>query len=169
LLTINRQAENLGFAQIRLATRQDLESIYRIEDRSFSEPYPHNLLAKLLSACPDSFLVAELESEIVVGYCVAAQEGSFAHLISLAVLRDYRRRGVGIALIQAVLANLGSGVKELRLEVKQGNADAVRLYRKLGFELVDIIENYYADGSAAVKMRLTLPKARNDSAEALGK
>jgi ribosomal-protein-alanine N-acetyltransferase len=114
------------------------------------------LLAKLLRDYPDSFLVAEATPETIVGYCVASHEGGSAHLISIGVLREYRRRGIGRELIQALLGNLSSAVAELRLEVKQGNTEAIKLYQGLGFREVNCIENYYEDGSPALKMRLTL-------------
>ena len=146
----------LNSVRIRRATQGDLEGICRIEDDSFTEPYPHNLLAKLLRDCPDNFFVAEATPRNLVGYCVASQDGNIAHLISIGVLREYRRRGVGTELTQALIGSLGSAVGELRLEVKQGNTEAIQLYEGLGFRQVNFIENYYGDGSPALKMWLTL-------------
>jgi ribosomal-protein-alanine N-acetyltransferase len=123
-------------------------------------------MAKFLRAYPDSFLVAEVPLGGIVGYCVASEEGKSAHLISIGVLREFRRRGVGTELIQALVGNLGSAVRELRLEVKQGNTEAIRLYEGLGFREVSLIENYYADGSPALKMRFTLRDKLPEAAEA---
>lgn len=159
-------ATRLNSVHIRLASRRDLEAICRIEDDSFTEPYPPSLLAKLLRGYPDSFLVAEAPRKTIVGYCVASEEGNLAHLISIGVLREYRRRGVGTELIQALLGSLGSAVRELRLEVKQGNTEAIKLYEDLGFRQVDFIENYYKDGSPALKMQLTLNDKFQEAAEA---
>jgi len=141
---------------IRLATQGDLESIYDVEDHSFSEPYPHRLLTKLLRVSPHGFFVAETQSGTIVGYCVATCEGSSAHLISIGVLREYRRHGVGTALIQALLRSFGPRIVDLRLEVKVGNTEAIELYEGLGFRQVNLVENYYEDGSAAVKMCLSI-------------
>jgi ribosomal-protein-alanine N-acetyltransferase len=134
-----------------------LELIYRIEDNSFSDPYPHELLARLLRDCADNFFVAEAKpEELVVGYCVASTQGEKAHLISIGVLGDYRRRGIGSMLMNALVRNLKAPIRELALEVKEGNIGAVRLYERLGFREVEVVRNYYADGSPAVKMRLDL-------------
>jgi ribosomal-protein-alanine N-acetyltransferase len=142
--------------QIRVATQRDLEGVYRVEDDSFSEPYPHKLLARLLRESPDSFFVAEVKPRTIVGYCAAVREESYAHLISIGVLREYRRHGVGKALIQALVASFCSEIVDLRLEVKQGNTEALELYEGLGFRRISLIENYYEDGSTAVKMRLAI-------------
>jgi len=135
-----------------------MRAIWQIEDSSFTDPYPHNLLAKLLREYPDTFFVAETSAGTIVGYCVAAQQENWAHLISIGVLPEYRRRRIGTALIHALLGTLAPEVGELRLEVKQGNAEAIKLYEDLGFRPVNLIENYYEDGSSAVKTRLNLPQ-----------
>ena len=143
----------LNRPHIRLARQSDLDIISCIEDDSFSEPYPTSLLARLLHDHPLSFLVAEVQPGTVVGYSVASEESDILHLISIGVLREYRRRGVGTALILALISNARSDVRGVRLEVKQGNTDAIRLYEDLGFRKVDLIQNYYEDGSPAVKMQ----------------
>ena len=65
-----------------------------------------------------------------------------------------------------MLGNFGSAVRELRLEVKQGNTEAIKLYEGLGFRQVNFIENYYEDGSPALKMRFTLRDNFQEAAEA---
>jgi ribosomal protein S18 acetylase RimI-like enzyme len=79
-----------------------------------------------------------------------------AHLISIGVRREYRRRRFGTALIEKLIGNLNPSVKELRLEVRQDNAEAITLYKGLGFKYVETVENYYEDGSNAVKMLLNI-------------
>ncbi len=143
-------------ARVRLANQQDLAAVYRVEDESFSEPYPHDLIAKLLHDYPDTFFVVEYPAGTVVGYCVATTAGKSAHLISVGVLSKYRRRGFGTALIQRLQANLNPRVEQLRLEVKRDNIDAITLYECLGFIREGEIENYYEDGCTAVKMLLSL-------------
>ena len=150
--------------RIRVATQTDLAVIHRIEDVAFSDPYPRRLLARLLDECPDSFLVAELEGGTIVGYCVASNEGEIAHLLSIAVLPEYRRWGIGSAFIRKLIASMGHAAKEVVLEVKMGNTEAIKLYEELSFKHIGTIEHYYSDGSAAVKMRLTI----HDAAQASG-
>lgn len=148
--------DSLNAVRTRLATKGDLEAICHIEDGSFSDPYPQSLMTKLLREYSKSFFVAEASSGKLVGYCVCSHEGRFAHLISIGVLREYRRSGVGSSLIETLLAHLSSRIRELWLEVNTGNQDAVRLYEGLGFSRVMILENYYADGSPALRMRLSV-------------
>ena len=136
-----------------------------MENSSFTDPYPHGLIDRLLRDCSDSFLVAESPPGTIVGYCVAAVMGRDAHLISLAVLPACRRRGIGEALMRRLFVCLSSRVNKLRLEVKQGNGEAITLYESLGFRRLESIPNYYEDGATAVKMMLTIPTASTASAE----
>ena len=149
--------------KVRSATKRDLPAIYAIEDDSFSDPYPHNLLTRLLREYSTSFLVAEADSGIIVGYCVASRENDSAHLLSVGVLPQYRRQGIGTALIEALIQCFASLVRKLMLEVKQGNRGAIRLYEDLGFSRVGLVENYYTDGSSAVKMQLTIHDETEES------
>jgi ribosomal-protein-alanine N-acetyltransferase len=142
---------------IRLAKSTDLHEINIIEDDSFPAPYPPALLERLLQQYPDTFLVAADGSRKLAGYCVFALEGKLVHLISIAVLPGHRRNGVGSALLQnLIMFSKRHDVKELWLEVNLGNKEAIRLYEKFGFARAMILENYYSDGSAALRMRLSL-------------
>jgi ribosomal-protein-alanine N-acetyltransferase len=146
----------LNSFQIRIGKQADLRGICLVEEDSFSEPYPHGLIARLLQDCPNGFFVAERHPGTIIGYCVATENERSAHLISIGVLREYRRHGVGTALVRRLLSSLGSRLEELRLEVKEGNVEAIKLYDEIGFKQVERIPNYYEDRATAVKMALTL-------------
>jgi ribosomal-protein-alanine N-acetyltransferase len=135
---------------------RDLDDICGIEDASFSDPYPPALMRRLLQDHPSSFFVATVSNRII-GYCVASFNLESAHLVSIAVIYGHRRKGVATALLSRLLELLKRrGMRKLLLEVKLGNEAAIGVYKKLGFSKVNVIRNYYADGSAAVKMQLDL-------------
>lgn len=53
------------------------------------------------------------------------------------VAKEYRNRGIGTALIRAVeLIAEGRGLGHVNLEVGIGNQGAIRLYKRLGYEVV---------------------------------
>lgn len=89
---------------------------------------------------------------------IAADE---AEILSIVIAGQMRRSGLGQTLLSAHLAQLAArGVGRLFLEVEEGNAPAIGLYRRLGFESVGRREGYYAkpDGTrlAALVMRRDL-------------
>lgn len=89
---------------------------------------------------------------------VAADE---AEILSIVVAGGKRRSGFGQTLLSAHMAQLAAhGVARLFLEVEEGNAPAIGLYQRLGFETVGRREGYYPkpDGRrvAALVMRRDL-------------
>jgi ribosomal-protein-alanine N-acetyltransferase len=90
-------------------------------------------------------LVAELEGRVAgfVLYRIVVGEGE---ILNLAVAAEARRRGVGRALLKAVLP-----LAELwHLEMRESNAAARALYAGCGFDEVGRRKGYYADGETAV-------------------
>ena len=80
------------------------------------------------------------------------------HMVSVAVLDEYRKKGIGKALVEESV----NGVKlkkcdEFYLEVRCSNNDAVRLYEKLGAHLIEV------DGVKGVYFAVWAPSARSVS------
>lgn len=141
---------------IREARLEDLDSIYQIELESFPDPYPRGLL-KAFFFLPGSILVALSRREII-GYAIGIlREEELGHIISIAVAKNERRRGVGRALLGRLMERLsGAGVRRIVLEVRKSNFEAKSLYQKFGFETKKEIKGYYKDGEAAEVMEFTL-------------
>ncbi|WP_332681005.1 GNAT family N-acetyltransferase [Bosea sp. (in: a-proteobacteria)] len=95
------------------------------------------------------------------GFVMSRLAADEAEILSIVVARTGRRAGLARSLLGAHLAQLSArGVNRLFLEVDEGNAAAIGLYRQFGFVDVGRREGYYpkADGSraAALVMRLDL-------------
>ena len=80
------------------------------------------------------------------------------HLISIAVLEEYRGRGIGSALLQHTIDAMKNVYKvvSIYLEVRVSNIGAIRLYEKFGFKKARIVREYYRDGEDAYVMVLKL-------------
>jgi ribosomal-protein-alanine N-acetyltransferase len=75
------------------------------------------------------------------------------HIVSIAVLPEYRRKGVGKALINTAIEGMRFyNAKQCFLEVRMTNISAVGMYKNLGFEVTRTIHGYYADGEDAYVM-----------------
>ena len=139
---------------IRECRETELREVAEIERLCFRNPYPLQLLAMLRALYPELFLVAIVENH-VVGYvsAVVRQEG-VGHIVSLCVHPAYRRKGIGIALMEEIERRLRNifGICKFRLEVRVSNAPAINLYRKLGYRIINRIEQYYHDGEDAYLM-----------------
>jgi ribosomal-protein-alanine N-acetyltransferase len=141
----------------------DLEQVLHINRMCLPENYTGFFFLDLHRRFPETFLVAE-DNGTVIGYIMCRIETGLpnfkiigitkkGHVISIAVLPQNQRQGVGRALIQeAIEAMLRYKAKECVLEVRASNTVAVNLYKKLGFEIVRTLHKYYANGEDAYLM-----------------
>jgi len=146
----------------------DLEQVMHINRVCLPENYTTSFFMNLYQRFPETFIVAE-ENGDVVGYVMCRIETGIpsfkllgitrkGHVISIAVLPEHQREGIGCALMrEAMEAMVNYKAKECYLEVRASNVPAVNLYRKIGFEIIRTIRGYYADGEAAYLMARKLP------------
>ena len=79
----------------------------------------------------------------VVGCVFAGHDGRRGYLQHLAVHPDYRRRGIGGALIErCVVALAGAGIVKIHLDVLAGNASAAAFWSARGWMRRDDIVRY---------------------------
>jgi [ribosomal protein S18]-alanine N-acetyltransferase len=90
------------------------------------------------------YLVAVEDGELL-GYAgLAVSPPHEAWVQNIAVRRDAQRRGIGRALLEALLAEAARrGVGKVLLEVAVDNAPAQKLYAEYGFEAVGLRRGYY--------------------------
>jgi [ribosomal protein S18]-alanine N-acetyltransferase len=141
--------------QIRQFRAEDISAISEIEQLSFKDPFPAYFLSQLADANPDTFLVA-VKGDKIVGYAVIDKWPDQDHLVSIAVLPESRRKGVGQALLAHLIEKLQTG--SLRLEVRRSNKAALDLYRKNGFVQTGLAHSYYTDGEDALQMEKLVQK-----------
>ena len=71
-----------------------------------------------------------------------------AHITAIATRENYRRRGIGEALlISAIETSISSGTQMITLEVRVSNTIAQALYLKYGFHIVGKRIRYYSDNN----------------------
>lgn len=120
-----------------------LAAVAALEAQCFSCPWPSELFARQLTDGRHVLLCA-VADDAVVGY------GSFEYVLdegyigNVAVDSAQRRRGLGRALVEALLEQGRMlGLAFLTLEVRAGNEPARSLYEAMGFQAVGIRKNYY--------------------------
>lgn len=85
-------------------------------------------------------------SEKIVGFAGFWMMAGEAHIISLAVKKEYRRRGLGqLLLINTVIEAIKRAAEIVTLEVRVSNYEAQSLYFKYGFISKGVRRAYYTD------------------------
>ena len=92
-------------------------------------------------------LVCELDCK-VVGYVYAINLIDNFDLLSLFVSEDYRNNNVGKMLVTKLQETVKD--KPILLEVSDKNINAINLYSKTGFEIINVRKNYYEDSDALI-------------------
>jgi ribosomal-protein-alanine acetyltransferase len=127
-----------------------LSRLYEIEKQCFEkEAFTKQQLAYLLTDYSAIGLAAKVDGE-VAGFTIAKvdfkRNERFGHILTVDVTPVYRRKGVAQKLLHKVEALLRErGIKECRLEVREDNVAALKLYQKTGYKRVGILEKYYGD------------------------
>jgi ribosomal-protein-alanine N-acetyltransferase len=135
-----------------------LNEILEIEKNSFEkkEVFPKEYFLELSKKWPEGFLVAKLGGEIV-GYAIGERGKDSGLIVSVAVKKEWRKRGIGRRLIEKLLENFKKeGMKIVFLHVREENREAINFYQALGFKIRELVENYYSNGENAYLMEKSL-------------
>jgi [ribosomal protein S18]-alanine N-acetyltransferase len=153
----------VGDCTIRHCIASDLPSVVEINIASLPEHYSDYFFESILKELPESFIVAETD-QMVVGYIMCKIEFGFSnfrklgfvkkgHVVSIAVLREYRGKGIGKSLMLEAINGLAvRKTDEIYLEVRVSNDLAVKMYQSLGFLIKSRLRSYYRDGEDAYLM-----------------
>jgi ribosomal-protein-alanine N-acetyltransferase len=122
--------------------------------------YSRRELKHYLQASGAHCIVAEI-SKRIAGFILSERRAGIAHVITLDVLEQYRRRSLGSLLLAAAEADAVSrGVTLMYLETATTNKAAIALWKKHGYRETATIANFYGRGQNAFEMRKRLePKS----------
>lgn len=127
-------------------TLDDIPAVHRIEEASFSVPWPDEAYRSEIQANRlASYLVVRTDDAVIAygGIWLMVDE---AHITTLAVDPAWRRQRVGGTLLLALLdLAVARRAREATLEVRLSNLPARRLYEKYGFRPVGLRPRYYSD------------------------
>lgn len=143
--------------------REDAGQVARIHAETFRQPWSDDDFHALLVEENVFGFIAREEGNRKAqpgGFALARLVTDEAEILTIAVSPHWQRRGLGHALMDAILRHLHNArASMLFLEVDELNIPALALYRRLGFKQVGQRPGYYetADGrSAALTMRRDL-------------
>lgn len=152
---------------LRCFSPADLEAVVNINRVCLPENYAAYFFIDTFNTLPEAFVVAESQGQ-VVGYIMCRLEHGFSdlkklrfarkgHIVSVAVMPDFRNIGMGYSLVEQAMSALSAhNADECYLEVRLNNYPAINLYKKMGFEITRTIARYYFDGSDACVMTKAL-------------
>jgi len=161
--------------EIRQFKEDDLDQVIVVNRKCLPENYDRMFFAELWKRFPQLFVVAEVNGR-VAGYALCRMELGFpdlgslgfltkkGHIVSIAVLEEQRRGGIGTRLMKQVMKTMvEQGARECYLEVRVSNIGAIQMYERLGFITNKRAPGYYRDGEDAFVMTIKLSNERESA------
>ncbi len=138
---------------VREATADDIKRIYDISLSALKrDTWTEEMYRKEFSDSTKHYFVAynTLSPDKLFGFIGYAQVFDEAHIMNLAVAEEFRRKGIGVLLVEeAIKHSKTKGIESMTLEVRVSNNKALGLYKKVGFKSAGIRPDYYPDREGA--------------------
>ena len=147
---------NLADLTLRLARRADAPRLAAMSrdlvEAGLGWQYRPQRITELIDDDETVTLVATL-GDHTAGFAIMTLGDERAHLVLLAVLESYHRRGIGARMVAwLVKTAVVAGMAAVDVELRSGNAAAYALYRQAGFTATRRLPGYYRGRETAIRM-----------------
>lgn len=118
---------------------RDFDQVVALWNSVFGYATAHNEPALAIEkkiAMDDGLFFVALSGDSVVGTVMAGYDGHRGWIYSLAVLPEYRRRGIASKLLNHAESRLAElGCVKINLQVQSGNEQVVGFYERHGYQV----------------------------------
>jgi ribosomal-protein-alanine N-acetyltransferase len=144
---------------VRRADSTDIPALSALEKECFSLPWSEQSFYEFF-ALPYTVAYVAVSDGHICGYAGMYVLYGDGDITNIAVSRSFRRRGVGSALLRALIET--TGVNRLLLEVRASNTAAIALYEKYGFITDCVRRGFYSHPTEdAILMSLNVTGENN--------
>lgn len=169
LLGLSRYNGSVRF-RIRQFEQADFETLWRIDQSCFDPQlaYSRPELAfyirrpgafTLLAEADDADSKTAGNGAKILGFIVAESRRKNGHIITIDVIAEGRRSGIGSSLLRAAEEKLTrAGTVTVTLETPVNNLTAIRFYKREGYFVEKTVAGYYSGGLDALVMTKELPQ-----------
>ena len=132
--------------RLRKAAPEDVPVLAELDRICFADPWSEESFFEEINYNEKAvYIVLETEGRIA-GYAGIWKILDEGHITNVAVHPDFRRRGFGRRIVQALIDSVeADGVTSETLEVRRSNAPAIALYSSFGFETEGVRKGYYSN------------------------
>jgi len=138
---------------IRNVEPTDIFAVIKLTHETLTERYNPNLFNYFYETFQQGFLVAEKNSKII-GFIIGIKTSpDSVRILMLGVSSNHRQQKIGTNLIKRFFEIMyENNVKKIDLEVRTNNEIAIKFYKKLGFNIGNVIPMFYQSGEDAYSM-----------------
>ncbi|WP_235951916.1 ribosomal protein S18-alanine N-acetyltransferase [Crateriforma spongiae] len=127
--------------------RRDMPAVLETETRSFEFAWTEEDFIRCLRQRNCIGMVAEIEDR-VAGFMIYELHKNRLHILNFAVHPEFRRRGLGHAMIGKLLGKLSHERRNrIMLEVRETNLEAQLFFKSVGFRAISVLRDFYDDAA----------------------
>jgi ribosomal-protein-alanine N-acetyltransferase len=113
-------------------------------------------------AQPGALCVVAESGGGIAGFLIADREGAAAHVITIDVAPEHRRRGIGTKMLAEIERRLATlGVSEINLETGADNEAGTAFWSRHGYRTIGVLPDYYPGPQDALAMQKLLAARGN--------
>ena len=137
--------ENKLNITIRPMIKSDIDDVMKIEEEAYGEHHwSRESFYNELNNNLAFYYTAFDDSEKLIGFTGSWQIIDEAHITTIAVKSEYKRKKIGEALLQTLFNECYKNkIKYVTLEVRVSNEAAINLYKKYNFKSLGVRKGYY--------------------------
>jgi [ribosomal protein S18]-alanine N-acetyltransferase len=143
--------------KIRQVQPQDIIEVIALAYDTLPERYNPVIFNQFYESFPEGFLVI-VDQQRLIGFLIGIKTATnTARILMLAVHNNFRKQGIGSALLKEFLAEMKHlRVTKVELEVRTTNQGALAFYKKQGFSHQHTLHQFYQNGEDAYAMKKDL-------------
>lgn len=143
---------------IRSMRLNDMNDLYDITLMSLDQAFLPDVFFGFYQMWPEGQFVSSDFIGKAIGYlCSVKTESGGARIMMFAVHPQYRGRGLGTELMDALILRARmEGLRYITLEVREENISSRKFYKGRGFIELEVLNRYYSDGGNGIRMDLIL-------------
>ena len=127
-------------------TVEHIDGVLAVEEATFSIPWTRKDFEREMTENNLAIYYVAVANGKIVGYAGMWHVITEGHITNVAVLEDYRKQGIGDALMEQLeQVAMEKEMIGITLEVRISNAPAQHLYHKPGYRAEGLRKNYYPD------------------------
>jgi [ribosomal protein S18]-alanine N-acetyltransferase len=129
--------------------KNDVDEVLKIEEKAYGEHHwsKDSFYGELSNDLAHYYSAFDAEDNLI-GYAGSWLILDEAHITTIAIKPEYRRKKIGETLLNKILEICYKNeIKYITLEVRVSNVAAIRLYEKYGFKSLGTRKGYYQNNN----------------------
>lgn len=135
--------------KIRPMQKNEIDDVLKIEEQAYGEHHwsKDSFYGELSNDLAHYYSAFDLDDNLI-GYAGCWQILDEAHITTIAIKPEFKRKKIGEALLKRILEDCYKNeIKYITLEVRVSNVPAISLYEKYGFKSLGSRKGYYQNNN----------------------